>query len=241
MVPTSAGTDAPLLIVFHGTRGDGPGVMSESNAVALANSAGVIVAAPTALDNNDGVGDWDHPRDSYGTWWNTTNANTDSNPDLLLVRALMVEAQCLYGVDPARIYVMGHSNGAFFAQYVAVLLRDRIAAFSENSGGLVRCARTTGCSFQGSGSTCAALNPSCACSGPELAIPVPTSGRMPPGFLTHGTRDPLVTVAYTCALADAMTTRGHTQVTQLFNGEGHAIPPNWAQLVWPFLSTRRLY
>ena len=63
---------------------------------------------------------------------------------------------------------------------------------------------------------------------------------MPPGLLTHGTRDPLVSVYFTCALADLMTARGHTQVTQLFDGEGHGVPTNWAQLVWPFFATRRL-
>jgi hypothetical protein len=37
-----------------------------------------------------------------------------------------------------------------------------------------------------------------------------------------------------------MTARGHTQVTRLFDGEGHGVPTNWAQLVWPFFASRRL-
>ncbi len=241
VVPTSAGANPPLLLLFHGTNGDGAGVMTEANAQALANSAGVIVAAPSS--RWIGHGDWDHATEE--TYWETApNTDVNNNQDILLTRAIMVEAQRVYGVDPARIYAMGHSNGAFFAQFIAVLLRDRIAAFSENSGGLVRCGRTTGCTFRGSGATCAVLatrSGYCNCTGAELAVPVPTSGRMPPGLLTHGTDDPLVSVYYTCTLAQRMTANGHYQETQLFNGEGHAIPSNWAQLVWPFLSTRRLY
>lgn len=240
VVPTNAGTSPPLLMVFHGTNGDGAVAMTESNAQALANSMGVVVAAPSSRWRP--VGDFDHATEE--TYWETApNADIDNNQDLVLVRAIMVEAQRAYGVDPTRIYAMGHSNGAFFAQFVAVLLRDRIAAFSENSGGLVRCARTTSCTFQGDGTTCAALRAQsgyCACALAELPITIPTSGRMPPGLLTHGTRDPLVSVYYTCTLAELMTARGHTQVTQLFNGEGHGVPSNWAQLVWPFFASRRL-
>ena len=239
-VPTGAVTSPPLLMIFHGTNGDGSVAMTESNAQALANSAGVIVAAPTSRWRP--VGDFDHATEE--TYWETApNADINNNQDLVLVRAIMVEAQRAYGVDPMRVYAMGHSNGAFFAQFVAVLLRDRIAAFSENSGGLVRCGRTTACGFQGSGTTCAALRTQsgyCSCAGAELAVAVPTSGRMPPGLLTHGTRDPMVSVYYTCTLAELMTARGHTQVTRLFDGEGHGVPTNWAQLVWPFFATRRL-
>jgi poly(3-hydroxybutyrate) depolymerase len=240
VVPTNAGASPPLLLLFHGTNGDGAVVMTESNAQALANSVGVIVAAPTSRWRPSG--DFDHATEE--TYWETApNADVDNNQDVVLARAIMVEAQRAYGVDPRRIYAMGHSNGAFFAEFIAVLLRDRIAAYSENSGGLVRCARTTGCRFQGSGATCAALRTQsgyCTCAGPELPVAVPPTGRMPPGFLTHGTRDPLVSVFYTCTLADLMTARGHAQVTQLFNGDGHAIPPNWAQLVWPFFAARSL-
>jgi predicted esterase len=161
----------------------------------------------------------------------------------VLTRAILVEAQRAYGVNPRRIYAMGHSSGASFAEFIAVLLRDRIAAFSENSGGLVRCGRTPGCAFQGSGTSCSALRTqsgSCNGAGAELPVAVPTTGRMPPGLLTHGTRDPLVSVYYTFSMADLMTARGHTQVTPLLDGDGHAIPPNWAQLTWPFFAARLL-
>ena len=239
-VPTNAGTSPPLLLIFHGTNGDGAQVMTEANAVALANAEGVIVAAPSSRWL--GVGDFDHATEE--TYWETqNNTNPNTNEDVLLVRAIMVEAQRVYGVDPTRIYAMGHSNGAFFAGFIATLLRDRIAAFSENSGGLVTCARTTSCRFQGAGTTCATLatRPGwCNCSGPELPMPLATTGRRVPGYITHGTSDPLVSVYYSCTLQARMLALGMPVQISLFNGEGHVIPANWAQMVWPFFRPLRL-
>jgi poly(3-hydroxybutyrate) depolymerase len=239
-VPTNAGTSPPLLLLFHGTNGDGSQVMTESNAVALANAEGVIVAAPSSRWL--GVGDFDHATEE--TYWETQrNTNPDTNEDVLLVRAIMVEAQRVYGVDATRIYAMGHSNGAFFAGFIATLLRDRIAAFSENSGGLVTCARTTSCRFQGAGTTCATLATRagwCNCSGPELPMPLATTGRRVPGYITHGTNDPLVSVYYSCTLQARMLALGMPVQISLFSGEGHVIPTNWAQMVWPFFRPLRL-
>jgi poly(3-hydroxybutyrate) depolymerase len=239
-VPTNAGPTPPLLLLFHGTNGDGAQVMTEANAVALANAEGVIVAAPSSRWL--GVGDFDHATEE--TYWETErNTNPNTNEDVLLVRAIMVEAQRVYGVDPTRIYAMGHSNGAFFAGFIATLLRDRIAAFSENSGGLVTCARTPSCRFQGAGTTCATLATRsgwCNCSGPELPMPLATTGRRVPGYITHGTSDPLVSVYYSCTLQARMLALGMPVQISLFNGEGHAIPNNWAQMVWPFFRPLRL-
>ena len=240
-VPTAPVTSPPLILLFHGTNGDGAQVMTEANAAALANAEGVIIAAPSSRWLP--VGDFDHATEE--TYWETQrNPFPNANQDVLLARAIMVEAQRVYGVDPARIYAMGHSNGGFFALFLSSLLQDRIAAFSVNAAGLVTCARTTACGFRGSGTTCATLSTRtgwCGCAGPELPIPLPTSGRRVPGSISHGTQDPLVSVFYACTLEARMTALGWPVQTTLFNGEGHVIPPNWAQMVWPFFRTRRLY
>ncbi|MEZ4409134.1 MAG: alpha/beta hydrolase [Polyangiales bacterium] len=239
-VPTSAPASPALIVLFHGTNGDGSVAMTESNAVPLSNAEGVIVAAPTS--RWIGHGDFDHATEE--TYWETeTDPDPNHNPDVLLVRAILVEARRVYNVDPERVYLMGHSSGGFFAQFAATLLRDRVAAFAENSAGLVRCARRASCSFQGNGTTCATLATRggwCGCSGAELPIAVATDGRMPPGYLSHGTSDPLVSVYYTCTLESRLRAVGADVTTELFNGEGHAVPTNWAQRVWPFFSGRTL-
>ena len=70
--------------------------------------------------------------------------------------------------------------------------------------------------------------------------PIPTSGRIPPGYLAHGTRDPLVSVQYTCALAERMAGAGAAATVVLRNGDGHVMPETFALDAWAFLSSRRL-
>ena len=55
-----------------------------------------------------------------------------------------------------------------------------------------------GCAFRGAGTSCAALQTEpgyCACSGLEKPVPLPTSGFMPPGYLTHSNDDDTVRAA----------------------------------------------
>ena len=240
VVPTNAGPTPPLLVLFHGTNGDGSVVMDETSAQTLANSAGVIVVAPTSRWLP--FGDFDH--DDGSTYWETaTNPNPNTNQDLVLTRAILAEARRAYNVDRTRVYALGHSNGAFMAHFSAQILRDRIAAYASNSGGIVNCRTTLSCGFEASGTTCAQLRSRagyCACTGPDLPIPVATSGNRPAAFITHGSRDPLVSVYYSCVLEDRLRAAGATFQTTILNDEGHAIPRDLAQTAWAFLRTRTL-
>ncbi|MDO9021056.1 MAG: PHB depolymerase family esterase [Deltaproteobacteria bacterium] len=238
-VPASRGAAPPLLLLFHGTNGSGAGVFDESDAQAVANANGAIVLAPSSRYRSSG--DWDHRTEE--TYWETyPNGSPTANEDLVLTRALIVEARRAYGVDAGRVYALGHSNGAFFATLVASALADRIAAYATSSGGLNRCASTWSCSFEGSGSTCATLRTRpgwCACSGAEKPVALRTDGRMPPGYLAHGTRDPLVSVQYTCELEARMAAVGAVTQTALRDGDGHVLPSDFVSAAWRFLGPRR--
>jgi poly(3-hydroxybutyrate) depolymerase len=239
-LPTSRAAMPPLVIAFHGTNGSGNVMLDETSAKAMADRNGVVFIAPDS--RWIGHGDWDHATEE--TYWETSpNVSPNTNPDLMLTRAILVEAQRRFNVDPRRVYVIGHSSGGFFTELVATQLTSRVAAFATSSAGLVRCARTTSCRFQGTGTTCAALRTQsgwCSCSGADLPGPVPTSGRIPPGYLAHGTRDPLVSVQYTCALAERMTGAGAASTVVLRNGDGHVLPETFALDAWAFLSPLRL-
>ncbi len=233
--PSSRGSRPPLLLAFHGTNGDGDVMLTESGAQAVANTYGVVVVAPTSrwIDGPD----FDHP-DGSETYWETRNTNRDTNPDLLLARASMVEAARRYNIDQSRTYAIGHSNGGFMALLVSVALRDRIAAFGENSAGLVRCAQTRSCRFLGSDLTCAQLQAQpgwCSCTGPELPVALPTMGRRVPGYLSHGSQDPTVSVYYTCALASRLEALGFSAQTHLWAG-GHYLDVSFAPNAWAFMS-----
>jgi poly(3-hydroxybutyrate) depolymerase len=253
-LPPGRGAAPPLLIVLHGTYGNGAEMVGPDRPRGfenLADAHGLVVAAPSARELV--AGDWDQHGDGETgrTYWETwprddpsRGADPGRNPDLLLVRAIIAEAERAYGVDSRRVYVIGHSNGGFFSLHVAVVLRDRIAAFAENSSGMVRCDDTSSCTFSGTGTTCAALAAEagfCACSGREKPICLPASGRMPPGYLRHSNDDDTVSVAYTCDLAARMQALGHdvSVVIGDFAG-GHSIPDTLADDAWAFFATRTL-
>jgi len=239
-VPTNRAANPPLVLAFHGTNGSGSVMLDEGGAQALAQSQGVIVAAPSS--RWIGRGDWDHRDES--TYWEThPNLDLNLNPDLVLTRAVLAEAQRRYNIDPRRVYAIGHSNGGFFATLVATRLNQRIAAFATSSSGLVQCSNTWSCRFEGAGTTCAQLASQrgwCNCTGTEKPGPLDVPGRRPPGYLAHGTRDPLVTVYYTCAQEARMRALGYTVRTVLRDGDGHVMPERFAQEAWTFLSGHRL-
>lgn len=237
-VPSSRGSSPPLILMFHGTNGAGSSMFDETDAQTVANANGAVVVSPSSRYMSRG--DWDHRTEE--TYWETfPNNNPDTNEDLLLTRACIVEARRAYGVDPGRVYALGHSNGAFFATVVASVLADRIAAFATSSGGINPCANTWSCSFEGSGSTCSALRSRagwCSCGGPDKPVTLRNDGRMPPGYLAHGTNDPLVSVQYTCELEARMQSVGATVQTALRN-DGHNLPTDFVSAAWRFMGSRR--
>lgn len=242
-MPVTLGPNPALMLAFHGTNGDGAVMLSDSGASTVIASNNVIFIAPTSRWFGGEGADFDHPGGN-GTYWETANnPNPDTNEDLVLVRAIIQEARRAYNIDPARVYAYGHSNGGFMAYMVAQVLRERVVGFGENSAGLSRCNPQQSCRFQGAGTTCAALSTQsgwCTCAGPELPVPVPTTGRHGPAILLHGTADPLVSVYHTCTLEALLRARGHTVSTTLFDGGGHYLSATVASRVWSFLSPYRM-
>lgn len=240
-LPSGLGTKPPLLITFHGTNGSSSYMITASFAKDLANSKKVIIASPQARKMT--VGDWDnhYPNDIY--WETHPNTDPNTNPDLLLVRAMIQEAQQAYNVDPRRIYTLGHSSGGFFSILSAMTLPYQIAGFVSNSAGLVRCPTMQSCSFTGTATTCAglALQPGyCSCSGVEKPGPVAVLGRKPPGYLAHSNDDTAVSIYYTCELASRMSSLGYALSLNIYTYNGHSMPHNLAINGWSFLSQYKL-
>ena len=252
--PPGRPSHPPLLIALHGT-GSGDetdlGANMGWNFEALANAHGVVIAAPEARVQPSA--DWDQHEGGEKYWETRSNADPDRgsdpdrNPDLLLLRAIILETTRVFDVDPKRLYLVGFSNGGFFSLHSAVVLRDQVAAFVELSSGLVGCDNTNSCSFMGNATSCAGLKAEpnyCSCSGLEKPIPLPTAGRMPPGLLSHGNKDSTVSVAYTCALADRMAALGHTAQVVIRAGADHEMPDYGIaaqhEALWTFLAAHPL-
>ncbi len=239
-VPRTRPERPPLLVLFHGTNDSASAIFSEGAVREVSDANGVIAVGPAARFQS--TPDWDHP-DQDGRWWSTSpSVDPNTNPDLLLLRAIIAAAIRDWSVDPDRVYLIGHSNGAFFAQLAAMTLNDRVAAWASSSGGLCNCRVRPDCEFVGEGSSCSALASRagwCSCSGPDQPGPINTRGRRPPAWITHGSNDDIVSVYYSCALASRLAAAGYETRVEIRDGAQHVMPDRFAVTVWPWLSARR--
>ncbi|MGC4063942.1 MAG: hypothetical protein QM784_04765 [Polyangiaceae bacterium] len=255
LLPPKPRVKPALIVAFFGTGEDPYSVVYHDalrfGVLAKDNDDFVLVAPGVGAKNTMGrVEDPDHfdPKVKYPTSWNVWDVNPDTNRDLLVVRAVIDSATRVFGIDSKRVYFVGHSNGAFFSYFAAMILRDRVAAFVASSGGAFRGETNRGStSFKASDSkhlTVAALQgesgyPAWArpkVEGALRPVGVPESGRVPHGYLYHGVRDPIVSVAFTCILSDAM---GPNATTRLKDYE-HLVPMELATQLWSDLSRHRL-
>ena len=99
------GTGATLVLAFHGQGGTGDGQQGMTHMSATADAHGFVVVYPDGLDRT----------------WHYGRSEID---DLAFVDALIDHLQATLGVDPARVYVTGMSNGGFFATYLACARPD---------------------------------------------------------------------------------------------------------------------
>ncbi|MFZ1643345.1 MAG: FG-GAP-like repeat-containing protein [Candidatus Contendobacter sp.] len=262
----NASSQLPLLILLSPTGSDLWSNIADEfgrgNLTDFADREGVVLVLP--MQRMMTRGDWDNHTAGTpyyetavddGTPDNQVNAPVSSdpnvNPDLLLVRAAIQEAQRAYQIDASRIYVNGFSNGAFFSYFVAATLNQQIAAFAETGGGLVLSKTTYGepvpCPVislvgnPGEARSCADsgwTTDSCVSLG---AIPRPIApsnvARVPPGFLEANDDDYVVPFAHTCNLAHHLS--GEHVARIIHEGGGHIVNAGYLENSWNFLKTHR--
>jgi polyhydroxybutyrate depolymerase len=128
-VPASydEGRPAPLLIVLHGYGSTGPdhdGYFHLDDAI---ERRGMISAYP------DGTKD-----DTGSQFWNGTDACCDIQrsgvDDSKYLVGVIAAIKAQVAVDPKRVYVIGHSNGAFMSYRVACDHADVVAAIVSLAG-----------------------------------------------------------------------------------------------------------
>jgi polyhydroxybutyrate depolymerase len=120
---------APLLLDLHGFMGDG---LSQQRFSRLSNTArenGFVYAAPDGSRNSNG--------DQY---WNASKAccnfdRTDID-DVAYLKSLIDEISKKVAIDPKRIYMFGHSNGAFMSYKFACTYPDTVAAIVGVAGAM---------------------------------------------------------------------------------------------------------
>ncbi len=255
----------PLLIFFSGT-----GATFDYNIAdeigrdglrAFADREGVIVAIP--IPRRMQRGDWDNHWSDTPYWETATteavaspvSADPEVNPDLLLTRAIIKEAQTRYAADAARVYLNGFSNGAFFSYFAAATLGDRIAAFAETGGGLVLSHTTAGqptpcVSVPYAGSSdevrscpAAGWNPGLCVQADAVARPIAPAQvqRVPPAFLEANDNDDSVSFAHTCNLSASLPANTPQQTRIRHSGLGHALNEDYLINSWKFMKEYRLW
>ena len=110
---------APLVVAFHGMLIDGKDVMPRYTKLnETAEKHRFVLAYPEAI----------------GKSWGLVPEKVKQ--DLALFDALVDEIGATYRIDPNRIYVLGMSNGGYFAHLVGKERSDKVAAVASHSGPL---------------------------------------------------------------------------------------------------------
>ena len=117
----------PFVLVIHGYGATGFTQDAYMGMSAQADARQAVVAFP------DGTPDTTGKR-----FWNATDACCDFTAtnvdDVAYLTAVIDDAIVRYHVDPKRVFVIGHSNGAFMAHRLACERTGRIAAFAAFAG-----------------------------------------------------------------------------------------------------------
>ena len=121
VVPQNRMRPTPVVFAFHGIGDSTASMASYSRLDRVAAQNGFILVYPAALR-------------SMWTTMNVDFTDLDSNPDVRFFDQLLDHVTSKYQIDRDRVYVIGMSNGATFAQMLATARSDEIAAVVAHSG-----------------------------------------------------------------------------------------------------------
>lgn len=117
----SAGTDAPLVLNFHGYTSNAGEQMFYGDFRPISDTAGFLLVHPQGtLDANN------------QPYWNSDWGGTVD--DIGFTNALIDSLSASYSINQARVYSTGMSNGGFMSYTLACSLSNRIAAIASVTG-----------------------------------------------------------------------------------------------------------
>jgi len=129
VVPASynAATPAPLVIALTGYNQSGAQIEKYLHLTPLAEANGFLYVYPDGTKDSRGVHFWNGTPECCD--FQSKKVDDDS-----YIMSIIDQISLQYSVDPNRIYIIGHSNGGFFASALACRHSDRIAAIVTIAG-----------------------------------------------------------------------------------------------------------
>jgi polyhydroxybutyrate depolymerase len=187
---------SPLVIAFHGMLIDSKDTMPVYTRLnETAEKHKFIIAYPNAIGGSWGM------------------APLKVKDDLDFFDAMLNKLKAEYRIDPDRIYVLGMSNGAYFAHLVGKERSKTVAAVASHSGAL---------GLQ----TFGGINA-------ERKFPV---------IIIHGDRDRILPVEWARENRDKYKKEGHEVKYIELSGQGHrwATAANINEIIWKFFADHPL-
>jgi polyhydroxybutyrate depolymerase len=182
---------APLVVAFHGMLVDSKDLMPEYTGLSqTAQRHGFIIAYPNAAGG------------AWGLW---PRKIVD---DIAFFDAMLARLSADYRIDPDRIYLVGMSNGGYFAHLLAKERSSTVAAVASHSGPL----------------------------GLQALIGV-NAERKFPVLIVHGTQDWIFTPWFARENAEKYRREGHPVKYVEVAGLGHAWAYGINEQIWEFFAS----
>lgn len=181
-----------LVVAFHGMLIDSKDVMPKYTRLnETAEAKKFIIAYPEAIGKSWGI------------------APDKVNSDLEFFDALLAQVKAEYKIDPDRVFVVGMSNGGYFAHLVAKERSQTVAAVASHSGPL----------------------------GLQTLLGI-RADRKFPVLIIHGDDDPIFPVAFARENRDKYKREGHEVKYVELSGHGHmwATEADINETIWEFFA-----
>jgi polyhydroxybutyrate depolymerase len=127
-LPDALANPAPLLILLHSASTSGAHLESYMKIAPVAKINGLIYIAPNGTTNIEGKRFW-------GASKSCCNKYSQEVDDVAYINSLIDEISAKIPVDPKRIYLIGHSNGAFMS-FTYACKSDRVTAIVALAGAM---------------------------------------------------------------------------------------------------------
>lgn len=134
-------TPTPMVIMLHGTSGDGGEFYEKSGWKELGNEENIITVFPSSwhyrIIKPDGTTPhttkWNTPPDAEWTFF----PNEVPRNDIKFLRMMIASLKLKLNIDPHRIYLEGFSNGGQMASKCGIEMNDVLAAVCSNASSFV--------------------------------------------------------------------------------------------------------